>query len=112
MSAKVRKGKIMSARLLVLLCTLCGPTTRCACTLYEMLFLFRQLRYVRNSHEFFFFLACLTGRNPNQKADLGLADASVFVQPFWVLLGACQFESGINKLVSVLKLFVKIAYKI
>lgn len=39
-------------------------------------------------------------RNPNQKADLGLADASVFVLPLWVL-GACQFESGINKRVSV-----------
>lgn len=39
-------------------------------------------------------------RNPNQKADLGLADASVFVLPLWVL-DACQFASGINKRVSV-----------
>lgn len=41
------------------------------------------------------------GRNPNQKADLGPADASVFrTRPFWAL-GACQFASGINKRVSV-----------
>jgi len=44
-------------------------------------------------------------RNPNQKADLGLADASVFVLPLWVL-GGCQFESGINKRVSVWVIFV------
>jgi len=39
--------------------------------------------------------------NPNQKADLGPADASVFrTRPLWAL-GACQFASGINKRVSV-----------
>lgn len=39
-------------------------------------------------------------RDPNQEADLGLADASVFVLPLWAL-GACQFQSGINKRVLV-----------